>query len=87
MFNNTQERRDLHHFCSDSGLIVVVETATFLSFLAVFDSTGFYFECVEGSTGRADWEAALAPFARRFYWFFTAEVDQAVAGGGSFRIT
>lgn len=81
-----EERQGLDHFCSDSGLILVVETAAFPAFLDVFDSSGFYFDYIESATGNAHWEAVLAPFATRFSWFFTAEINEAFAGGGSFQI-
>ena len=76
----------LNQFCSDSGLILVVETACFYSFLHAFDAEQFVFDYLESAAESPFWTAFLATYAHRFFWFYTAELQEAFAGGGNFQI-
>jgi hypothetical protein len=76
----------LHHFCSDSGLILVVEVGVWWDFLGAFDAEKFVFDYLENPTTRFRWDPFMARFANHFQWFYTAEVHEDFAGGGSFRI-
>lgn len=76
----------LNQFCSDSGLILVVEAPCFYSFLHTFDSEQFVFDYLESSAVSPFWMAFMATYAHRFFWFYTAEVHEEFAGGGNFQI-
>lgn len=79
------DSENLNQFCSDSGLIVVVEVECFLSFINDFDDEKF-FESIEG-LGYADyWPKIKAKYPDKVYYFYTSDVDPESAGGGNFQI-
>lgn len=76
----------LPHFCSDSGLVLVVDVEAWWAFLAAFDAEHFVFDYLENPATRFKWDAFMTQFSPHFQWFYTAEADEQFAGGGSFQI-
>ncbi|MCB2407482.1 hypothetical protein [Hymenobacter lucidus] len=89
-FDSAENTTDnLQQFCSDTGLILVVDTAVFFEVAAKFS----YDDLVESLEHQPAWfvrinrwETLVADYAGHLWYFNTSEVDEDLAGGGEFRI-
>ncbi|TGE22270.1 hypothetical protein E5K00_18665 [Hymenobacter aquaticus] len=89
-FNSDESTADnLLQFCSDTGLILVVDTAVFFEVAAKFNPEvleDVLEEQPEYLSRAKNWTALVAEYTGALHYFETAEIDKRLAGGGEFRI-
>ena len=76
----------LQQFCSDTGMILLIAEAIFLSVVAEFDIEALI-DSIEEMAEHTSWTALREKYPSQLFYFTTAEIDLAYAGGGSFLIT
>ncbi|WP_400193750.1 hypothetical protein [Hymenobacter sp. B81] len=76
---------DLHEFCSDSGLMLVIETAQFFEFIGQTDFDTLA-DLIEDNDTLSQWPEPLQRYTGKAYLFRTSEIAEHFAGGGNFRI-
>lgn len=89
-FNSDEDSSDtLRQFCSDTGLVLVIDTAVFFDVAAEFDLEALedVLEPQPEYLSRASqWAELVAKYPGALHYFETAEIEAELAGGGEFRI-
>jgi len=82
------EGHELNQFCSDTGVILVVEEGVFLSVVQDFDSdvSEALEDHIEKPTISNKWTNLTDKYKDKLFYFSTVEIDEDYAGGGNFQI-
>jgi hypothetical protein len=82
------EGDELNQFCSDTGVILIVEDEVFLSVIQDFDSnvSDALEDHIEKPTTSNKWTELTDKYRDKLFYFSTVEIDEDYAGGGNFQI-
>jgi len=85
LFDEEGTSCEINQFCSDSGVILVIDEQSFLAVVKEFDSDKLY-DYLMNPSDQSWWATFLKKYESRLFWFYTSDIKEEFGGGGNFQI-